>query len=162
MHRTGPDQVHSGLVFFGGKHPMHSKTLLILLVAGGLALAGCGTTVAVHNIGDTTVSDVRGEQPDATQMQQAIRSAGAALGWQMDEPEPGRLVGRMVQEERMAVVEIPYGDGQYRIDYRDSRNLRHDNGQIHPDYNTWVRNLDDQIRAQLSVLLGEPRQGNAE
>ncbi len=131
---------------------MHAKTLLIVLFASLLILAGCRGTVPVHNVSDTTVTDVQGDHPSADQMQQAIRSAGAALGWRMSEVEPGLLEARLHLRDHVAVVEIPYADGQYSIRYKDSANLHYQDGQIHPNYNNWIINLDNQIRAQVSTL----------
>ncbi|WP_018936826.1 hypothetical protein [Thioalkalivibrio sp. ALJ24] len=131
---------------------MRYKTLILIFVVALVLVAGCRGTVPVHNVSDTTITDARGESPDAEQMSQAIRNAGAHLGWQMEEIEPGVLEGAIRVRDHTAVVEIPYSDGQYRIDYKDSTNLDHANGQIHPNYNRWIENLDDRIRAELSRL----------
>ncbi|WP_018174591.1 MULTISPECIES: hypothetical protein [unclassified Thioalkalivibrio] len=131
---------------------MSARLLLILLIASVLVLAGCRGTAPVHDVSDTTVTDVHGERPNAEQMQQAIRNAGAALGWQMSETEPGLLEGRLSLRDHIAVVEIPYSDGAYSIRYKDSSNLDYEDGRIHPNYNNWVQNLDNQIRAEISAL----------
>ncbi|WP_017925787.1 hypothetical protein [Thioalkalivibrio sp. HL-Eb18] len=131
---------------------MSARLLLILLVAGVLVLAGCRGTAPVHDVSDTTITDVHGERPSAEQMQQAIRNAGTALGWQISETEPGLLEGRLSLRDHIAVVEIPYSDGAYSIRYKDSSNLNYEDGRIHPNYNNWVQNLDNQIRAEISAL----------
>ncbi|WP_026279958.1 hypothetical protein [Thioalkalivibrio sp. ALJ16] len=131
---------------------MNTRTLLIILFTALIALAGCRGTVPVHDISDTTVRNVDGDQPSAEQMERAIRTAGVALGWRMEETEPGLIEGRLNLREHVAVVEIPYAAGQYSIRYKDSSNLNYADGQIHPNYNNWVQNLDDQIRAQISAL----------
>ncbi|WP_018860631.1 MULTISPECIES: hypothetical protein [unclassified Thioalkalivibrio] len=131
---------------------MSTRLLLVLFVAGVLLLAGCRGTAPVQDVSDTTVTDVHGERPSAEQMQQAIRNAGAALGWEMSEADPGLLEGRLALRDHVAVVEIPYRDGEYSIRYKDSSNLNYEDGRIHPNYNNWVQNLDNQIRAEVSAL----------
>lgn len=131
---------------------MNTRTLLVILFAALIALAGCRGTVPVHDISDTTVTGVGGERPSAEQMEHAIRSAGAALGWRMEEAEPGLLEGRLHLRDHVAVVEIPYAAGEYSIRYKDSANLNYEDGNIHPNYNNWIQNLDNQIRAQVSTL----------
>ncbi|WP_018870262.1 MULTISPECIES: hypothetical protein [unclassified Thioalkalivibrio] len=129
---------------------MHYKTLLIVVVTSLFLVVGCRGTAPVHNVSDTTITNAQGERPDAEVMSQAIRDAGARLGWRMEEVEPGVMEGAIRVRDHTAVVEIPYSAGQYRIDYKDSTNLNHTNGEIHPNYNRWIENLDNQIRAELS------------
>ncbi|WP_018142019.1 hypothetical protein [Thioalkalivibrio sp. ALJ7] len=131
---------------------MHTKTLLVILMVALVALAGCRGTVPVQNISDTSVTDVDGERPSAEQMERAIRTAGASLGWRMEETQDGLLEGRLSLRDHVAVVEIPYAAGEYSIRYKDSSNLDYADGNIHPNYNNWIQNLDNQIRAQLSAL----------
>ncbi|AKJ95955.1 MULTISPECIES: hypothetical protein [Thioalkalivibrio] len=131
---------------------MNTRTLLVILFASLIALAGCRGTVPVHNVSDTTVTDVAGERPSAEQMERAIRTAGTALGWRMEEVEPGLLEGRLALRDHVAEVEIPYAAGEYSIRYKDSTNLNYADGNIHPNYNNWIQNLDNQIRAQISAL----------
>jgi len=51
-----------------------------------------------------------------------------------------------------AAVDIHYSASQFRIDYRDSRELGYDGGKIHRNYNRWVYNLDRSIVRQLNAL----------
>ncbi|WP_019559007.1 hypothetical protein [Thioalkalivibrio sp. ALE12] len=131
---------------------MNTKTLLVIIFAALIALAGCRGTVPVQDISDTTVTNVDGDRPSAEQMERAIRTAGASLGWRMEEAEPGLLEGRLSLRDHVAVVEIPFAAGEYSIRYKDSANLNYEDGNIHPNYNNWIQNLDNQIRAQISSL----------
>jgi len=49
-------------------------------------------------------------------------------------------------------MEIEYDTKQYSITYKDSQGLKYDGSQIHKTYNSWVHNLDNRIRVQLSAL----------
>ena len=77
--------------------------------------------------------------------------AGAALGWQMRDDGPNRLVGTLMLRKHTAVVEIPYSARSYSIKYRSSINLDEKDGQIHKNYNGWIQNLTRGINAQLST-----------
>ena len=48
-----------------------------------------------------------------------------------------------------AVVEIPYSARSYSILYKSSANLDEGDGQIHNNYNGWIKNLAKGIDAQL-------------
>jgi hypothetical protein len=47
------------------------------------------------------------------------------------------------------VVEIPYSAKSYSINYKSSENLDAADGQIHNNYNGWIKNLAKGIDAQL-------------
>jgi len=52
------------------------------------------------------------------------------------------------------VVDIAYDTKAFSITYKDSSNLQYDaaKSEIHKNYNGWVQNLENGIRAQLNVL----------
>jgi hypothetical protein len=52
----------------------------------------------------------------------------------------------------MAKVDVKYDTKTYNITYKDSSNLEYDGKNIHKNYNGWIQNLDNGIRAQLSNL----------
>ncbi|PYB94627.1 hypothetical protein [Pseudomonas fulva] len=87
------------------------------------------------------------------QVQQAILKAIVERGW------TARSVGASVIQADITVrntfyaaVDIHYSASQFRIDYRDSRELGYDDGKIHRNYNRWVYNLDRSIVRQLNAL----------
>jgi hypothetical protein len=49
-------------------------------------------------------------------------------------------------------MDIKYNTKSYSIEYKDSQGLKYDGTNIHKNYNSWVMNLDNRIRAQLSTM----------
>lgn len=86
----------------------------------------------------------------------AVRSAGADLGWQMIEEGPGRFTGRLALRSHVAVVDITFTTRTLSIVYRDSTNLNYDGTNIHSNYNGWIHNLQNAIQSKVS---GIPRHG---
>ena len=76
--------------------------------------------------------------------------AGTTLGWQMNANAPGKITGTLNVRKHTAVVEIPYSSRSYSINYKSSVNLNEEEGQIHNNYNGWVRNLAKAIDANLA------------
>jgi hypothetical protein len=120
-------------------------SVLVLLVVG------CRAAVPVYNVTDTPVAASK-PNPSLDEVGRAIQRAGAALGWQMKETKPGHMVGTLSLRKHVAVVDVNYSVKSYSIQYKDSTELDYDGGNIHPNYNGWIQNLDKGIRAQLSTL----------
>jgi hypothetical protein len=93
-----------------------------------------------------------GKPASMQQVQTAILTAGTALGWQMSNDKPGKMTGRLNLRTHQAVVDIDYDTKQYNITYRDSVDLGAKDGTIHKNYNSWVQNLDNRIRAQFNLI----------
>jgi hypothetical protein len=98
------------------------------------------------------VSTSSGKPATQEQVRNAIVRAGAALGWQMKDEGPNKVVGTLMLRTHTAVVEIPYSTTEYSIRYRSSVNLDESGGNIHKNYNGWIQNLTRGINAQLSAL----------
>jgi len=131
----------------GGK--MLRKVLKVLVPAVALLLAGC-RIAPVYEVQQAPVTSARAAS--SADVERAIRTAGAALGWQMLPRGPGSIEGVLVLRDHRAVVDIKYDTKSYSIKYKDSSNLGYDGTNIHPNYNGWVQRLDQGIRAQLSTL----------
>jgi len=125
------------------------------LVAASIIIAtatmmGC-RSAPVHNVVEApvTTSTQKYGQDD---VRKAILNAGAKLGWQMKDVEPGLMIGTLTLRSHMAQVEIRYNKQNYNIQYKNSSNLDYDGSNIHSNYNGWAQNLDNAIRANLSML----------
>lgn len=86
------------------------------------------------------------------QATRAIQAAGADLGWDMTVQRPGDIRGVLNLRDHQAVVDITYDAQTFAIRYVDSNNLNYSNGQIHRNYNSWVQNLERQIRAEAARI----------
>jgi hypothetical protein len=124
------------------------RWLLVLLAT---TLAAC-TVAPIYNVKGSPIVTSSGKSPTMQQVQTAILQAGTALGWQLSNDKPGKMTGRLALRTHQAVVDIDYDTKQYSITYRDSVDLNAKDGTIHKNYNGWVQNLDNRIRAQFNLI----------
>jgi hypothetical protein len=123
------------------------------LVLAGIVVAllgGC-RNAPIYNVSEAPVVANK-EAVSMGDVEKAIVRAGAALGWQMKPIEPGLIEGKLYLRTHVAIVDIKYDTKSYNITYKDSTNLEYDGKNIHKNYNGWIQNLDNGIRAQLSNL----------
>lgn len=132
-----------------------------------IAIAGCAGPRIV-NIVD---APVKVQQSEITEedVKKAIVQAGEGLGWTMRSESLRKLVGMLTVRDQSAIVAIDYDTKGYSIRYRDSTNLGYrwkpvsdyggtivlsgtDQGEIHKNYNDWVRKLDAAIKLELSRM----------
>ncbi|MGK2952764.1 MAG: hypothetical protein ACSLEZ_10320 [Thiobacillus sp.] len=129
---------------------MSLRTTLCALAAA-IVIAGCATA-PIMNVSDAAVTTASGKAVSHREVRGAIIRAGAALGWQMKDEGPNKLLGTLQLRTHTAVVEIPYSSSSYSIKYRSSVNLNEMDGSIHKNYNGWIQNLTRGIDAQISGL----------
>ncbi len=112
-----------------------------------LAITACNHATNVYNVEGAGYNI---DALDGSQAEQAIKTAGTKLGWNMAKLEPGLIRGTLNLRKHVAVVDISYDGRGYSIDYVDSENLKYDEetGQIHKNYNSWIQNLERQIRLE--------------
>ncbi|MEP7070121.1 MAG: hypothetical protein ABI789_12810 [Usitatibacter sp.] len=125
------------------------STIICAVVLLGL---GACTTAPVYNVADAPVSPASGKTLQASQVRQAIVTAGSALGWRIVDAGPGKLEGTLNLRTHVAVVEIPYSATKYSIQYKGGENLMATGGTVHKNYNGWVQNLDRGIRSAIATL----------
>jgi len=130
------------------KYPLFG---VFLVGVATLFLAGCPHQALVYNVRDAPVL-ANVDNYSADDIRKAIIRAGAGLGWNITEVEPGRLEGTLYLRKHMAQVDIPYSKDSYGIEYKASDNLRYDGEKIHSNYNGWIQNLDKAIKTQISLL----------
>ena len=85
----------------------------------------------------------------AAQVGNAIISAGASIGWQMNKVSPELITATVMERGHSVTVDIQYSAKEYTIKYRDSVNMRAEGGKIHSSYNRWVERLQRNIDAQI-------------
>jgi hypothetical protein len=125
--------------------------LAIVGAAVALGLAACAT-VPIYNVTDAPVTAASGKALEASQVRQAIVTAGTKLGWRISDSSAGHLEGTLNLRDHSAVVDIPYSAKTYSILFKSGVNLKAADGNIHKNYNGWVQNLDRDIRAELLRL----------
>jgi hypothetical protein len=116
-----------------------------------LAVASCrdATVYNVENLAintppRATLSDVEG----------AIKRAGASLGWQMRKVGKGHIVAQLPIRTHTAIADVTFTTKEFSIRYKNSSNLKYDASAntIHSNYNSWVRNLQNAILSQTAAL----------
>ena len=126
------------------------KSIIVVLGISTVISLGACTTKPILNVNDAPVLTTK--SLDAVQVRGAIVAAGVALGWQVVDVNPGVLRGTLKLRDHTAIVEIPYTTGKYSIIFKSGDNLGEKDGQIHKNYNGWVQNLDNRIKAELTRL----------
>lgn len=125
--------------------------VVIVGVSLVLALAACAAK-PILNVKDSPIPTKTGQVLQASQVRQAILTAGVGLGWKIVDVKPGLLEGTLRLREHTAVVDIPYDTKNYSIVFKSGINLGEKDGQIHKNYNGWVQNLDRGIGVELARL----------
>ena len=131
------------------------RTTLALLAAAVLLAAtlpahsACMRCAPIQNVTDAAVTTGSGKPISAEEVRKSIVRAGVTLGWKMSADAPGKITGTLNVRKHTAVVEIPYSAKSYSIIYKSSENLDAADGQIHNNYNGWIKNLAKGIDAQL-------------
>lgn len=115
-------------------------------------LAGCRTS-PIHNVNDAAITTASGKELTMEQVKKAIILAGTSLKWAMADAAPGLIVGTLNIRRHQAVVDIKYDTKKYSITYNNSMNLKYDadHKRIHSNYNGWIQNLNNAIKARLSA-----------
>ncbi|HAW5750197.1 hypothetical protein [Escherichia coli] len=110
------------------------------------ALAGCARTAPIDQVHSTVSAGHTQEQ-----VKKAILKAGVERKWIMSESGQGIIKARQQSRDHSAEIRINYTASSYDINYENSQNLQASGGQIHKNYNRWVRNLDKDIQLNLSA-----------
>jgi hypothetical protein len=91
---------------------------------------------------------------DPKLLEGAIEMALARRHWQIKEHQPGKYVAEYAEKGHSATVAVLYDAQSARVDYVDSQGLLYANGPegevIHRNYNTWTKNLANDIKVNLS------------
>lgn len=131
------------------------RYVAILGVAAMVALAGCRAGQPVYNVTSASYATASARKPSMGQVERAIIRAGAKRGWSFTPVAPGQLQGStVVRGKHRATVTVVYSRSDFSIQYKDSQNMEYDpaTGNIHPNYNSWVRLLEQDIRAEISAI----------
>src|SRR5690606_39271393 len=125
-------------------------TYLHVLAVCLIVLTGCGRNAPIYDAQEVQLN----APTNATmaQIEQAIVAAGAGLGWEIKPGGPGKALGTLKLRSHVAIVDIAYNTKTFSILYKDSVNLNYSDGWIHPNYSSWVRNLEDAIRREAARI----------
>lgn len=132
------------------------RSITFVIALAALVVTGC-RTASIYNPTDIAYAPAATTTRALTQTdyKNAIIRAGTQRGWTFEDSGPGHLVGTLaVRGKHFASVDVFYNAESFTIDYKDSRNLNYDAAtrQIHPNYNSWVTNLQQDIQAEVTRM----------
>ncbi len=116
-----------------------------------LAVASC-RNATVYNVESLAMNAP--PRASLTDVERAIKQAGASLGWQMRKVGSGHIVAQLPVRTHTAIADVTFTTKEFSIRYKDSSNLKYDasTNTIHSNYNSWVRNLQNAILSQTAAL----------
>jgi hypothetical protein len=123
--------------------------LAVVLSFAIVAVGGCAFA-PIQNLTNVEVASAVDQPLSADQVRVAITRAGSLLGWKMKNEGAGKLIGTLKLRTHTAVVEIPYSNLSYSLNYQSSVDLDEKDGLINKRYNSWILNLNRGIQVQLS------------
>ncbi|MEM7744627.1 MAG: hypothetical protein AAF409_13050 [Pseudomonadota bacterium] len=120
------------------------------------AVAGC-RVAPLYNVNDATfpLPAAPSQQLGMDDYRNAIVRAGANRGWVFEDVEPGHMIGKIaVRGKHFATVDVLFDQQQFSIVHKSSQNLNYDasTNQIHPNYNSWVRLLQQDIQTEIARI----------
>lgn len=121
----------------------------VLVLGLLIVVSGC-RSAPVYNVENATYPI---QKPlSMEQVGRLIRTAAAGRGWIVRHIGPGLIEAKHSVRTHIAEVEITYDTSKFSITYKDSQDLNYTGTAIHKNYNSWVKNLENDIRAQASAL----------
>lgn len=121
---------------------------LFALAAALFALNVHARTAPLGNFDNLPVTNARGEPASTAQIKAAVVSGAAARSWTLSDLRNDRAIATVqVRGKHTVTTELVWGNGQVSVKYKNSLNMHYTGGEIHPNYNAWVQNLVDSIRA---------------
>lgn len=131
---------------------MKKITKLFLWLVTVITLVACGN-VYIKNV-DVSHKAIVAKNPNQTltleQVKSAILQAGLKRGWVMKDNGKNKIIASQGKSYSI-VVEIPYSESSYSINYVSSVNFYERDGKIHRKYATWIENLQRDIDEQLGT-----------
>jgi hypothetical protein len=126
------------------------KKLLLLISISALFLLGCRTLTPVYNVDNAPIISLDNKSIKMASIKVAILRSGISLGWLMQPISEGVINGTIALRHHVAKIKILYNKDNYSIQYVDSEKLNYDGTNIHPNYNGWIKNLNNSIQASLT------------
>jgi hypothetical protein len=124
-----------------------------LSTAAGFAVARSAGMIELGRQNAVT-ADARPMTVDA--MRKAIIAGGSVHGWKPVADQPGVLTLEADSGQHQAVVDVAYDAQGWQINYKSSINLNYEHTDkktsIHPKYNKWVEELNNEIRRAATNL----------
>ena len=126
--------------------------LFAMALGASVTIASCGGVQETYALKDRPFATK--SEPTLDQITQAILRSGPPQQWVLTVVRPGVIEGKRswANDKHNIVVEVVYDTKKFRIDYKSSKNLRHDGTTAHRAYNRQTIRLYDEIYRQTSKL----------
>jgi hypothetical protein len=122
-----------------------------ILMVAFLSLTACGAGQAtdIYNAKDIKITQ---KYVEVKEIEKAIVAAGVKRGWIIEKIGEGKMKGTLNIRKHVAEIFVTYDKEKFNIEYADSKNLHYDpkDKTIHKNYNSWIRNLENDIQVILS------------
>lgn len=128
---------------------MNRRTLLISVAAMGIlaSTSAWSRSAAIQTITTPVIST---SEVTLDKVRSAIIRGGQAKNWQVVEENGQKLTLKYVKKVHVAACDVTYDTKSYTITINPMTTLIKGPNEVHPKYNQWVRNLDQQIQRQLT------------
>lgn len=129
---------------------MSARIGVFALLLSSLLLAAPATGWAdlIYNVKDHPVPP-GAQKLSLENIERNIMIAGGLRHWRCEPLGPGQLRATQDSHGLEAVVDIAFTQQAYSITIVSTVGLRQNDGQIHPHYNFWIRNLEKDIEDRL-------------
>lgn len=125
------------------------RTVVFVLAAVIPLVTNAARIAPIQNIENQPITST--SEVTIKDVETAIILASRKRGWVLKRAEPGHLIATLDIRTHQAVLDIYFDETQYSIMYRSSVNLNYENGEIHRNYNSWIRKLDRDIQNNLPI-----------
>lgn len=128
---------------------MKKFILLFATVLLSITMVGFDVKAApIYNVTDHPIA-ASSHKLSQSKIANVIIGAGLKRGWKMQKTSNSTILARLDLRSHVAVVDIQFSRRSYNITYNSSKNLRYNNGNIHRNYNNWIKNLEKDIAVAL-------------
>lgn len=129
---------------------MNTKIVIALLTAIVL-VAGCRQD-PVYNVSGTQFVQ---QGPSIGEVERAIIRAGSQRNWIFEKVGPGHMIASIaVRAKHFAKVDVRFDQSSFSITLKEAVNLKYepDANTIHKNYNSWIRNLENDIQIEMQRM----------
>jgi hypothetical protein len=124
-----------------------------LSTAAGLAVARSTSMIELGRMNAVTAD---ASPMTVETMRKAIIAGGSVHGWKPVGDQPGVLTLEADSGSHQAVVDVAYDAQGWQINYKSSANFNYEHSDkktsIHPKYNKWIEDLNNEIRRAASSM----------
>ncbi len=125
----------------------------LIAVAVMALFAGCQSTVPIHESEGVPIPSALNERDSKELAVEVVNDPIiTGRGWYLTERHDDRVSLRLEIRTHVAEVDVYFEDNRLKPVLVSTENLHQTNGEIHPNFNVWIRNLESDMRRVLSRI----------